>query len=205
MGHGIDRIEEPRIVQAGLPGQRLEPRSRRQRRARLVEPDVTIAADSEQLQVDPAGIADRRLVRGAGGGDVGRLTVGPVHPPRIEVDPCRELSLDHRPVRLRMVGGQPDVLVEQEGGGGSERQLSAFVATSELVVHGQWGAARSQTEHRGRLPLHQLLDGTGDDASDLVGRRRDDDFHACCLVAESPMGEDCAGTLGPDVVRDPAP
>ncbi len=56
MGHGIDRVEESGVVEAGLPGQRLQPRSRRQRRARLVEPDVTIAADAEQLQVDPAGL-----------------------------------------------------------------------------------------------------------------------------------------------------
>ena len=123
--HGVDRVEESGVVEAGLRGQRLQPRSRRQRRARLVEPDVPVAADAEQLQVDPAGVADRRLVGGAGAGKVGRPTVRPVHPPRIEVDAAGELPLDHRPVRLRVVGGQPDVLVEQERRGGGERQPSA--------------------------------------------------------------------------------
>ena len=52
-------LKEAGVIGAGPLRQSLDPRARGERGGRLVETDVSIAADPEQLQVDPAGRADR--------------------------------------------------------------------------------------------------------------------------------------------------
>ncbi len=54
MRHLVDRVEEARVVLAGLLGEGLHPRERGERGAGLVEADVAVGADAEELQVDAA-------------------------------------------------------------------------------------------------------------------------------------------------------
>ena len=72
-GTSSTRAEEPRVVAAGLLGQRLDPGGRGERRAGLVERQVAVAADAEHLEVDAAGLDELRLVGRAGGRHVGRV------------------------------------------------------------------------------------------------------------------------------------
>ena len=67
----VERGEEAGVVAAGLSRERLQAGARRQRGSRLVEGDVPVAADAEQLEVDPPGLPDRRLVGGTSGDEVG--------------------------------------------------------------------------------------------------------------------------------------
>ena len=170
LGDLVGRGEEAGIVAAGLSRERLQAGARRQRRSRLVEGDVPVAADAEDLEVDPPGLRDRRLVGGTSGDEVGSVARGPVDASRVEVDARRELALDHGAVGLRMASRQTDVLVEQERRGGGERQLAGGMATDELVVDRQRGAAGGQSEHCVGTSPDQLLDGVGDDDGHRCGR-----------------------------------
>ncbi len=76
-GHLLGAVEEPGVVGAGGVGEGLHAGAGGERRARLVEADVAGAADAEDLQVDAAGIPNRRLVPRAG--RLGRTAVGARH------------------------------------------------------------------------------------------------------------------------------
>src|SRR5262249_48220356 len=94
-GHGIQVVaEEPGVVPPGLPGQRLDPRPRSQRRTWLVERDVTVGAYAEDLKIDAACAADRVLVGRARGRDVDGQAVGPIYRAGSEVDPGDEHLVD---------------------------------------------------------------------------------------------------------------
>ena len=99
-------VEEPGVVLARLPGQRLDPGARRERRARLVERDVPVGADPEDLQVDPADRGDRLLVGRAGRHEVVGQPVGTLHGAGGEVDAGRDLLLDDVAVALGVVGAR---------------------------------------------------------------------------------------------------
>ncbi len=137
-GHRVDVVaEEPGVVDPGLPGQRLDPGPRAQRRSGLVECDVPVGADPEDLQVDAPGRADRILVFGAGGRQVGGQAVGPLDRACREVDLGHEHVVDDGPVPLRMIGGQSDVLVEGEAAGPAERDQPRIATRREFVVDRQ--------------------------------------------------------------------
>ena len=147
-------VEEAGVVLARLPRQGLDPGARRQRRTGLVEPEVAIGADAEQLDVDAAGIVDRRLVAGGLRGDVLRLAVGAVDP--VQSDLVGELAADDRVIGLRVSTGESDVLVEQERpalgqaerarlGGGASAPGRPAAATSPLPVRAQRPGVRDET------------------------------------------------------------
>ena len=101
-GHVVDRVEEARVVVAGLLGERLHPGERGERRAGLVEADVAVGADSEDLQVDAAGLRDRALVVVAGVLDAVERSVRHADPARVEPERLDDLARDHRAVALGM-------------------------------------------------------------------------------------------------------
>ena len=76
--HGLFAAEETGVVAHRLFGERFQPRAAAQRRARLVEGDVAVAADAQHLQVDAPFVANQLLVLLAVRFEVERPTVGHV-------------------------------------------------------------------------------------------------------------------------------
>ena len=69
-------------------------------------------------------------------------------PRRGEVDPGDEVLVDHVPVRLGVVGGQPDVFVEGETGCLGERDGAGCAPGGQLVVDRQRRRPGGQPQHR---------------------------------------------------------
>ena len=89
-------------------------RPRLQRRRRLVEPDVTVRADAEDLQVDPAGRGDLALVARALLRRVRRRAVQEVDALRRQVHATEEVRVHEAAKAAGMRRRNPDELVEVE-------------------------------------------------------------------------------------------
>ena len=98
----------------------------------LVEGDVSVGPDPQDLEVHSPGIGDRPLVRRARSRDVTGQAVRPRNHTRREVHARHEVTLDHRPIALRVVGRQPDVLVEGETTGCREADLPPRAPVGEV-------------------------------------------------------------------------
>src|SRR5690606_16408935 len=94
-----------------------------------------------------------------------------------EVHAPDELTLDDGAVPLGVVGGQADVLVEQEAAGAGEGDPARLVAADELVVDGQRARPGGKPEDGVGPVGEQLLDSVGDERADLLGAALDDDLH----------------------------
>jgi hypothetical protein len=99
------RVWGERVLTAGPAGEG---------RRRLVEADVSVAADAQQLHVHPAAGTDDLLVLPAGRLEVLRGAVGNPHGARRQPEPLDDLPVDHRAVALRMSSRQAHVLVQRE-------------------------------------------------------------------------------------------
>ena len=97
---------------------------------------MPIRADAEQLEVDPAGRLDGRLVLGSRGGKVGGRAVRGADAG--EADAVGEDPPDDRLVRLWMIGTKTDVLVEAEAPHGGERHFARVVPAGELGLPTVW-------------------------------------------------------------------
>ena len=172
--HVVGRVEEARVVGAGLLGERLDPGARRERRAGLVEPDVPGAADAEHLQVDAARRGDVALV--ALPRALGRPAVVARHAHERRVEPERfdDLAGDDGAVALRVPGRQADVLVEGEAAHPPqvERARGSF---SDRLPHRKRGGSGGESQHGIRLAGDQARDELGGELAAL--RRIADEHH----------------------------
>ena len=154
--------------------ERDESRAALARRARLVEADVAGAAHAQDLDVDPAQVADLALVFLAEGRDLlaSDGAAGHVGVRRVDVDVVEEVLLHEAAVALDRVGLHRPVLVEVERHDVAEAQLLLAVQAHELVVDRRGRAARRQAQHR-HLPLGgPLADQGGDGGGHRLARRR---------------------------------
>ena len=87
----VGMVEEAGVVGTCRGGQRLDARPRPQRRAGLVEADVTVGADAEQLHVDTAELGEQRLVPRTGVGQIVGVHIGAVDVVSREVDVVDEV------------------------------------------------------------------------------------------------------------------
>jgi hypothetical protein len=108
------------FVGPGLLGESLDAGARRKGRTRLVEAHVSVGADTQELQIDPACLGDRGFVRRARRRDVLGETVRPVESTGDEVHPPGHLVLDHVPIALGVLLRKAHVLVERERPGPRE-------------------------------------------------------------------------------------
>ena len=140
------------------------------RGAGLVEPDVSRAADAQELDVDAAGLLDGPLVPLAVGGDLlgGERAVGDVHVLRIDVDVVEEMLVHEPDVALQLVGLHREVLVEVERHHVLEREAFLLVQPHELVVHARRRRTRGEPEHGGATLGGPLADELGDPPGDGV-------------------------------------
>lgn len=107
-------VEESRVVQHGIIGQRLDPRPRGQRRSRLVERNVTIGTHTGHEKIDPPHGLNLGFVLGALFQEIGRVAVEDMHVLRLNVDVAEKVVPHERMVRFRVRFGQRDVFVHVE-------------------------------------------------------------------------------------------
>src|SRR4030095_16223179 len=100
----------------GEASQGLDARARRERRGGLVEPEVAIAADPQELQVDSAGSTDVALIPFARASEVAASGRPKVGPPAVDVHAAEKMRVHERVERGRMRRVQADVFVEVERG-----------------------------------------------------------------------------------------
>ena len=111
----------------------------------LVEADVAVHAQTQQLQVDAAEVADHLVVALAlavavnAAGHVGVLEV--------DVHMVKEVVTHEIGVALVVVGGETGVLVQVHGADGGEIQLAGMVPLDELLIGTHRGRTGGQTQH----------------------------------------------------------
>src|SRR6478609_2530644 len=204
--HVRDPVEEACVVVARAVGQPLDARSRRERRAGLVEAEVTVGTDAEDLHVDPTRNTDESLVlRGTGDELVLVMAgaVGHLEPVGRQPQGPADLAEQHLAVRLGVTGGQADVLVEREATGAAQVETTGRHGPRELRVE-------PQGRRPGREPEDWLVaacgpeavdDDLGRPAGDVGGRGQDEDLHHPTLspgtvTAASPTGEPTEASRG---------
>ena len=90
-------------------------RARGQLARRLVEPDVTVGADSEDDEVDSAGGGDRAFVALALGVEIGGAAVEEPDVLGRDVDVREEVLVHETAIAAGSVGAQADEFIEIEG------------------------------------------------------------------------------------------
>jgi hypothetical protein len=118
-------------------------------------------ADAEDLQVHAARVRQLPLVGAARAGRSSASPSGPRTAPAAKSTRPGQLPLHDAEVALRVVRGQSDVLVEQEGSRLREAEPAGSVPDGELLVQRERAGAGRQAEDGGRLPRQQLLDDVG--------------------------------------------
>src|SRR5712671_4462585 len=102
--------------------------------ARLIEPDVPIAADAEDLQVDPACRSNRLFIALALGIGSGRGAVEEVNAGWIEIDALEQIALHELTKAAWMIRVDADELVEVERGRAREIRLAVCMKPPQLRV-----------------------------------------------------------------------
>ena len=114
-GHARDLaqvvVEEARVREDGVIGKRLDTSARRQAGARLVECDVPVLTDTAEEEVDATHSLDLGLVLDALGFQIWRVAVQNVHIVGVDVHVREEVLPHEAVVALRVVPGDPDVLI----------------------------------------------------------------------------------------------
>ena len=127
----------------------------------LVEADVSIAADSEYLEVDATGVADGLFVGAAVAlviardGAVRNMNVG-----RGNIYVSEEILLHEVMETLGVSGREAQVLVQIESDDLGKIERFLAMQTYQLFVHSDRGAAGRQAEAQRWVPT----DGVGDDS-----------------------------------------
>ena len=141
----------------GATGRGSEPRLMRggdQRRARLIEADVTVRAKSENQQIESASASDLPLVAEAFRLRVGGGAIQKVNLARRQVDVIEQVTLHERAIAARIGRREPDEFVEVEGRGPAEVHGSGVEQRTEFRVESNGRAAGGQPEDQPRIGRH---------------------------------------------------
>ena len=98
---------------------------------------MPVRADAEQLHVDTTEIGEELFVLPARRLEIVGPHVGPEQPVGFEVDMAGEPLADECPVRLRVIGREADVLVEQHRAGSREGHRAGPMVLDQRGVCGQ--------------------------------------------------------------------
>lgn len=152
LGYEVDVVlEEARVGDDGVLGEGLHAGLRCQRRARLVEGDVSVGAYAAHEQVDAAVRGDLGLVALTFGNGVLGVAVEDVDVFGLDVNLVEEVGPHKSVVALLVVAGNAHVLVHVEGDDVFERYLAFLVEADEGLVHAQGRRAGGAAEHEGVL------------------------------------------------------
>src|SRR5215212_1636397 len=154
-------LEVGGVDEAGALGECHDARARIERRPWLVEPDVTVASDPEHAHVHASELLYGLLVALALGLGIGGGAVGDEDAGGIGVNEAVEVFLHVDVVARRVVGHQPEILVEVEEGGLRKSNLTQTVHVHEAPVHTERCRPRRQQEDGGRIFPDPARDGVG--------------------------------------------
>ena len=187
--HVFEGAENGTVILEGLLGEDFYPRAGAQRAGGFVEADVTIAPQTEQLDINATRIEDALFVTAAFDMHVLRRAIGDVGVLLINVD-MLEKMLPHEPVVGLIMGGrQTDIFVEVEGCHPTEVQILLAVETDQFPVEHQRGATRGEAEHGVGFFPHNPGDDLGGEKTTILWAVADDDFHDGQARAALSQGE----------------
>ena len=125
-------------------------RQRAQAVSRFVEPDVTVRANPEDLQIDAAGRGDRIVVAAALLEQIGRRPVQKPDACRIDRHMLEQLGLHVGAIAVRIRGRQARELVEVECPHSRPADAIAAAPLPQLAIEPERGATRRQAKHQRR-------------------------------------------------------
>lgn len=132
-------VEESRIGQDGVVGQRLHSGAALQARSRLVESDMSIGTNPTQEKLNASSPLDLLLVGYALFFEILGIAIQDVNVGRVDVDVAEEVLVHERVVGLRVLARDPDVLVHVERDDIFEGDFAVLVRPDEVLVDSFWG------------------------------------------------------------------
>ena len=108
---------------------------------------MTVTADAENLQVDPARfhdplfipVAERRIIAGRARRDVDVL--------RLDIHVLEKILLHEVAVTLWMIAGEANIFIEVERHHPREIELATLVHSHQLLVEPEWRRSRRHPQH----------------------------------------------------------
>ena len=143
----------------------------------LIEADVSVCADSKDLEVNAAGIANRLVIVCCGLVIVAGPDVGAVRGALGEINAINEETVNEVRIALGVVFGQANVFVKIKRLSVRERNFAGLVTLGQLIVQGQRSRARRKTKYCRRLALQKTLNAIGCDDGNIFGRGQDGNPH----------------------------
>ena len=175
--HGVEGAENGAVVAERLLGENFDPSAGAERTGGFVEADVAVAAETEQLDIDAAGVEDTLFVTAAFGVEIGRGAVGHVRAGWVDVDVAEKIFPHEIPVGLVVRAGETDVFVEVERGDAAEIEALVAVEPDEFLIEAERGAPGGEAEDGVGFFADDAGDDFGaEDAADFGGFA-DNDFH----------------------------
>ena len=179
LGHEVYiAFEEARVCDYGVGSEGFHTCARSERRAGLIEGNVSVGSYAAHEEFDSAVGLDFFLESFAFGLEVFGIAIEDVHVFLGNVDVAEEVVPHERVVAFGMVFGKAHIFVHVESYNIAEAHFAFFVQFDEVTVHSQWRAA-------GRAAQYEWAFGSGLESVD-----------AGCYVAGSPTGK--GGVIGFD-------
>src|SRR5262245_23156319 len=116
--------------------------------AGLVEPDMTVAADTEKLEIDSAGSLDCRFVPLTFSVEVFGIPVQEMYVRWRQIHIREQMAVHERAEAARMCRWDACELVEVESDGAFEIHAAPRVELTQLLVDSNRSAPRRQAEHQ---------------------------------------------------------
>src|SRR5438105_1653024 len=139
-------FEESRVRESRRMRQLDDARARREWRARLVESDMAVLAESEEGDAETAGFGDRLFVAIAFGIEIGCGAVGDVRVFHVDVDVIEEMVTHVYAVTAGMIAGDTGVLVEIERDDLAKAGVLARTFGDDVLVHADGRAAGGEAD-----------------------------------------------------------
>ena len=157
LGRHLGRItaEERRVAAPRLGPEHDPVRARLQHARGLVEPDMTVRADAQHLQIDPPHVGNLLLVTRTLRVRIRRAAVEEVRVPGRDVDTAEQVALHEAAVASGVRRWNPEELVEIERRDLGEVGVSVGVERCQLVVERHRRLARWKPQHETRLCVHR--------------------------------------------------
>src|SRR5262249_60071141 len=130
-------------------------------RCRLVEADVTVAADAKDLQINSAGVLDRLLVRVAVAVVVPfDCAVRNMNVLLRNIDAREEMLAHEKAKALRMCPRKAEIFVEVKGDDTGEVERLLAVQARQFLVHADCRTAGSQAQTRIGISANRVSNDT---------------------------------------------
>lgn len=157
-GHEVGiTAKETRVGDDGVLCERFYTSARGERRARLVEGDVTVGSYATEEELDTSVGSDFSLVTGTLLFGIGSITIEDIYVFGTDVDVREEIAPHESVVALFVIFGQIAIFVHVESHYVAERNDTFLVELDEVFIHTQRRRTGGKTQHErllfGRIEL----------------------------------------------------